>query len=160
MSFCLTAPSYYLNQCWLIGFCGIQLGPILQWMAGLLFCMKSLKIIVLKLLPHLLGDNISPRKLAIWMNCFIYILLHLFTCNLLWPSFDKKSMSIQKWKQANVHTLLWFVCYEHFCKIEHTCSYISCIYGLCFMCGHVQTLSGISFQRIKQVLFLYKGSQV
>ena len=54
MACCLTAPSHSLNQCWLI------ISEIFwhsQWVHKLLFCIMSLKIILLKYLKHLPGAN-------------------------------------------------------------------------------------------------------
>ena len=54
MACCLAAPSHYLNHCWLLinEFQWNLLSAILQWVPRLLFCIMSLKLILLKLLPH------------------------------------------------------------------------------------------------------------
>ena len=59
MAYCLMAPSHYLNLWWLF-ICEIQYSlqhsPDSE-VSKLLFCIISLKIIILKLLPHLPGAN-------------------------------------------------------------------------------------------------------
>ena len=57
MACCLMAPSHCLNHVdlWLLRFCCIRQTAILQQVFKLLFCMMSLKIMLLKLLPHLSG---------------------------------------------------------------------------------------------------------
>ena len=53
-TFTLTAPSHYLNQCWNFneGVPHIILRPISQWVPEWLFCIMSLNVILLKILPH------------------------------------------------------------------------------------------------------------
>ena len=57
---CLTVPSHYLNQ-WLfliVRYCDIHPRAISHWVPmRLLICIMSLKIVLLKLLPHLPGSN-------------------------------------------------------------------------------------------------------
>ena len=55
MACCLTAPSHYLCQCWLLisDLCGIHLRAISQRVAKLLCCIMCLKIILLTLLLYL-----------------------------------------------------------------------------------------------------------
>ena len=55
MACCLTAPSHYLNQCWLLigEVLHINLRVISQWVPKLLFCVMNLEIIVLELVPQL-----------------------------------------------------------------------------------------------------------
>ena len=59
MACCLTAPSHYLNQCWLslVRFCGIHLRAIQQRAPKYLFYIISLKIRLSKLLPLFPGAN-------------------------------------------------------------------------------------------------------
>ena len=56
---CLMAPSHYLNQCWLSYYWGSVAftWEISRWVPKLLFFELNLKIILLKLLPHLPGAN-------------------------------------------------------------------------------------------------------
>ena len=55
MACCLIAPSHYLNQFNLpsVRLCGIHLWAISQWVFKLIFCIMSLRIMLLKSLPHL-----------------------------------------------------------------------------------------------------------
>ena len=53
MTYCLTVPSHYLNQCWLLISEVLWHSPKSKWVSKLLFCIMSLKIILLKLLPQL-----------------------------------------------------------------------------------------------------------
>ena len=57
----LAAPSHYLNQCWLtiMGLCVIHLRAISQLVLKLLFCILTLKIVLLKFLPHLPAPGIN-----------------------------------------------------------------------------------------------------
>ena len=59
MACCLTAPSHYLNQCWLslVRLCGIHLRAIQQRAPKYLFHIISLKIRLSKLLPLFPGAN-------------------------------------------------------------------------------------------------------
>ena len=55
-------------------FCGIHHKAISQWLPNLLFCIKSLKIIVSKLLPHLPGANeLSKFSRLIFHKCTWYL---------------------------------------------------------------------------------------
>ena len=47
MACCLMAPSHYLNQCWLL---------ISEVLSKLIFCVMSVKMVHLKLLPNFSGD--------------------------------------------------------------------------------------------------------
>ena len=59
MACCMTAPSHYLNQCWLLIKEGLWHWSdcLSQWVPKLLFCIKSLKILLLKILLHHPGAN-------------------------------------------------------------------------------------------------------
>ena len=54
MACCLTATSHYLNQCWLLisKVYDIHMRVISQWVPKALFCMRILKKLLLKSLPH------------------------------------------------------------------------------------------------------------
>ena len=58
MACCLSTPSHSLNQCWVgfssVRFCVIYLRAISLRVTKLLFCIKSFKMIILKVLPYLL----------------------------------------------------------------------------------------------------------
>ena len=53
---------------WLVRFCDIHLRAISQWLPKLLFCIMSLKSILLKLVSHLPGSNESESR-----PCLSYI---------------------------------------------------------------------------------------
>ena len=58
MACCLTAPSHYLNQCWLLISVFLWHSPESNFAVfKLLQCIMILKIILLKLLPHLPGAS-------------------------------------------------------------------------------------------------------
>ena len=59
MACCLTAPSHYRNQCWLIinGFSGIHMRAFPHEIFMTSICKVSLKITFIKLLQRLLGIN-------------------------------------------------------------------------------------------------------
>ena len=52
----------------LVRFCGIYLRKILQGVPRLLFCIRSLKTRLLKLLPHLPGTSELNKYSSIWFN--------------------------------------------------------------------------------------------
>ena len=62
MACCLTAPSHYLNQCWLVisGFCGIHVRAIFQEILLISICKMNLEIMILKLLLHLPARGNTP----------------------------------------------------------------------------------------------------
>ena len=66
MACCLTAPSHYLNQCWLLIRKVLWHSPESNFTAGAqvttVFCMMSLKIIFLKSLPHLPDNELIACK--------------------------------------------------------------------------------------------------
>ena len=65
MACCLKAPSHYLNQCWLLINKDLWYSPwaVSHQVPRLLFCIMSLKIILLKLLPQLPGaDELKANK--------------------------------------------------------------------------------------------------
>ena len=66
MACCLTAPNYYLNQCWLVinGFMTFPWG----WFPMISIGKISVKITSLKLLPHL--PRASELKALIWLFAF------------------------------------------------------------------------------------------
>ena len=57
MACCLTAPIQYMNQCWPIISEVLGHSPVTLGVWKLLFCRTNLKILLLKLLPHLPGSN-------------------------------------------------------------------------------------------------------
>ena len=59
MACCLTAPSHDLNQCWLLigEVFGIRMKIISHWVPKILFCIMSLKIILLNSLSQLPAAN-------------------------------------------------------------------------------------------------------
>ena len=76
MACCLTAPSHYLNQCWLIISAVLWRSPESNFTASVpaIILYMSLKIILLKLLPHLPGANELKElyKLEIKITPHIY----------------------------------------------------------------------------------------
>ena len=85
MACCLTATNHYLNQCWLLiceGFFCICLRAISQWLLTLLFCIMSLNIILVELLPYFPGANELNHIMGGHMAClhtiyFFSILYHV-----------------------------------------------------------------------------------
>ena len=76
MAWCLMAPSYYLNQHWLLISdlsCDIHLRVISHEVPKLLFCILSLKIMLLKLLPHLMSQCVT--NLCTIASDNVYLLL-------------------------------------------------------------------------------------
>ena len=67
-------------------YCSIHLRAISQWMPKLLFCMMTLKIIILELLPHLTGanklnsTNWPYKECPIGANAGVAMLVPCFTC--------------------------------------------------------------------------------
>ena len=69
MACCPMASSHHLNQCWLLGqFSGIHLRAVSQAVPKLQYsyCIISLKVVLLKLLPHLAGKK---EMTSITNNC-------------------------------------------------------------------------------------------
>ena len=74
MACCLTAPSHYLNQCWLIISEVIWHSPennFAVWMSKLLIIIMGLNIILLKLRLHFPGAYEFMRDILFNFECFI-----------------------------------------------------------------------------------------
>ena len=65
MAWCLTAPSHYLNQCWLVIILR-STGAVSQEVLMLLICNICSEITLLKLLPHLSGCSELRQNACTW----------------------------------------------------------------------------------------------
>ena len=81
MACCLTAPSHYLNQYWLIinGICGIHLLPTSQEIHVISICKIGLKITSIKLLLCL--PEVDELKRMVWCQCRkCHVLIVIVNC--------------------------------------------------------------------------------
>ena len=85
MAWCLTAPSHYLNQWWLV-FKDVLwhspkiLSKLLPHLLKLILCILSVKIILSKLLPHLLKIILCILSMKIILPKLLPHLLKLILC--------------------------------------------------------------------------------
>ena len=90
----LTAPSHYLNQCWLlkslVRSCGIHLRAISQWVPYLLFRMISLKI---------KSTAISPKGQWVKTTVTISLIYRLFLFCCFFPFSNLLDFNVFKFKR-------------------------------------------------------------
>ena len=101
MAWCLMAPSHYLNQCWLliseVIFCSMHLRGIPQ-VSKLQCCIKILKIILLKLMPHIPGVNeLMQWRMSCWYlyAILVYLYIHIANYMYTYTRYDRTACSYE-----------------------------------------------------------------
>ena len=120
-----------------VRFCDIHLRAISQQVPKVLFCIMSLKILLLKLLPHLPGVNELTHKTTSYMSRYNEALVHWLLLAVLWlilewfimdqfwhhkwfigrqiiQGHSVHSIFVRNWSGLEFMGKLCNVCYKHF----------------------------------------------
>ena len=143
MACCLTAPSHYLEQCWIpsLRLNGISLRAISQPVPKIFFYKTTLKIIILELLPHLPeATGLIPIQLC-WR-----LLVNTSTKN-WWYNQNKKSEHVLFLSACLCYTLgrygssCWLLGIMLCLTPKKLLSVASCMITACTCNFHVDTVS-------------------
>ena len=113
MAHCLTSPSHYLNQYWLIIKGGNHMRAISQRVPELILCTMIMEMKLLKLLPYLPGANELPVLCicicqGIYLNIDMVQVAEIYFCRrkvlvkLTWKELDGHNMNLPTFWECNM----------------------------------------------------------